>query len=201
MTESEWVVEQEVLSLEWTMPQWGQLITLIMIALALGMDAFSLGIGLGMNGLLAGPMARLSLSIGFFHVMMPLIGICMGQFLSSIMKEIASMIGGGMLLFLGISMLIHVLKGNEEAKQAKVHTWVGILMFSTSVSMDSLSAGFSLGLFQADIILALILFGSMGLLLALLGWWLGKSVGGWIGQYGEILGGLILILLGGKFLF
>lgn len=187
--------------MEWTLSQWGQIITLLMIALALGMDAFSLGIGLGMNGLLAGPMARLSLLIGFFHVMMPLIGIGMGQVLSSMMKNIASILGGGMLLFLGTSMLIHVLKGEEEAKQAKIHTWTGILMFSISVSMDSLSAGFSLGLFQADIILALILFGSSGLFLAFFGWWLGKSVGGWIGQYGEILGGLILILLGSKFLF
>jgi len=187
--------------LEWTMPQWGQLITLLMIALALGMDAFSLGIGLGMNGLLVGPMARLSLSIGFFHVMMPLIGMGMGQFLSKMMKDIASMVGGGMLCFLGISMLIHVLKGDEEAKMAQVRTWMGMLMFSTGVSMDSLSAGLSLGLFHADMVLALVLFGSMGLSLALLGWWLGKSVGGWIGQYGEILGGLILILLGSKFLF
>jgi len=36
--------------MEFTLPQWGQLITLIMMAFALGMDAFSLGIGLGMKG-------------------------------------------------------------------------------------------------------------------------------------------------------
>jgi putative Mn2+ efflux pump MntP len=186
--------------MEWSMPQWGQLITLIMIAVALGMDAFSLGIGLGMRRIPLRLMTWLSLFIGVFHVVMPLIGILLGQLLGSIMQEIAAAAGGGMLCFLGLNMLFQVVKGDKE-KDLAVRSWAGILLFSLSVSLDSLSAGLSLGLFAVDLPLAVTLFGCAGFLMAGSGLMLGRVIGSWAGSYGEVLGGMILLILGSKFLW
>lgn len=186
--------------MELTPVQWGQVLTLSMIALALGMDAFSMGIGLGMRRLSVRQMAWLSLSVGLFHVLMPLVGMGLGHVLSSVIKEIAVMFGGGMLCLLGLNMLYQVIKGSDT-KKIQIQSAAETLVLSLSVSMDSLSAGLSLGLFETDVILAVFLFGAAGLIMAGVGLLLGRFVGGWIGCYGEMLGGFILLCLGGKFLF
>ncbi|MBA4495945.1 manganese efflux pump MntP family protein [Paenactinomyces guangxiensis] len=187
--------------MELSIPHWGQFITLLMIAVALGMDAFSLGIGLGMKRLPLRKVAWLSLSIGLFHVLMPLAGMMLGKYLSVVMKDIAAMVGGGMLCFLGAGMLYQVIKGEEEANKFNVNSFIGVQLVSLSVSMDSLSAGLSMGLFSADLYLAIFLFGCAGALMAACGLYLGRFVGNWLGSYGEALGGFILLLLGSKFLW
>ncbi len=50
----------------------GQLFTLLIIALALGMDAFSLGVGIGMRGIRLRDIIKLSVVIAIFHIVMPL---------------------------------------------------------------------------------------------------------------------------------
>ena len=175
----------------------GQLITLSMMAVALGMDAFSIGLGLGMKRLPFSQIITVSLSIGLFHVLMPLIGILIGQYVSMLMKEIAIILGGGMLCFLGGKML---LQKNDDS-MINIQSMVQILMISTSVSLDSLSAGLTLGLFAADQWLAISLIGGMGAFLAAMGLSMGKFAGAWLGNAGETLGGIILILLGLKFIW
>ncbi|GGE05342.1 putative manganese efflux pump MntP [Marinithermofilum abyssi] len=186
--------------MELSLPQWGQLFTLGMIAIALGMDAFSLGIGMGMRGLLKRQIVIVSSAIGLFHMLMPLLGIGVGRFLSVHVENIAVMVGGGLLCFLGINMLVHSIRGGEDPVVLDVTTLWGVLFFSLSVSLDSLSAGLSLGLFDADVILAVLLFGMMGGLMGGIGMWLGRNMGTWIGVYGEAVGGLILLFLGLRFI-
>jgi manganese efflux pump family protein len=53
---------------------------------------------------------------------------------------------------------------------------------------------------STDAPFALGLFGMFGGLMGGLGMILGKFLGHWVGNYGEALGGLILLLLGFKFL-
>lgn len=179
------------------MLEWGQLITLSMMAVALGMDAFSLGLGLGMKRLPFSQVIAISLSIGLFHVLMPLIGMMIGQYVSMMMKEVAIVLGGGMLCFLGGKMLF------QQNGESIVHirSLVQILMISTSVSLDSFSAGLTLGLFAADKWIAISLFGIIGALMAGMGLSMGKFAGAWLGSVGEALGGIILILLGLKFIW
>ncbi|PRZ16522.1 putative Mn2+ efflux pump MntP [Laceyella sediminis] len=183
-----------------TTVEWGQLFTLSMIALAMGTDAFSFGVGMGTKRPAVGTISKLSASVGFFHVLMPLIGMAIGQLLGKVMKDVAVMVGGGMLCFLGLSMLWHVIREGEEDERFRISSWGSILLFSLSVSLDSLSAGLSLGLFDADIWLALLLFGLFSFAMTGIGLVLGRFMGGWIGTYGEVIGGMILIYLGCKFM-
>lgn len=181
------------------LPEWGQLITLFMIAVALGMDAFSLGIGLGMKRLTAQQVVLICGIIGFFHILFPLTGMAIGEYLSPLMGEITTFIGGGILLFIGGSMLVDGLRGQPPIISSVETLW-SILLLSLSVSLDSLSAGLSLGFFAADPWLTGGICGLVGGLMSSLGLLLGSRIGGWVGEYGEAVGGTVLLALGLKFL-
>ncbi|QDX91653.1 manganese efflux pump [Brevibacillus laterosporus] len=178
---------------------WGQFLTLLLIAIALGMDAFSLGIGLGMVGLRLRKILNISVMIGFFHIAMPLLGIVIGTYLSDIVGDIAIYIGGAILILLGVHMLWSVFFGENEGSLIKT-TGLGLILFAFSVSLDALSVGFSLGLMAVNKWLAVSLFGIIGGLMACAGLMVGKSVGGWLGEYSEIIGGVILLIFGLKFI-
>lgn len=61
----------------------GQLVTILIMAVALGLDAFSLGIGIGMKGIRLRDVLRISIVTALFHIIMPLIGMYMGKYVSS----------------------------------------------------------------------------------------------------------------------
>lgn len=183
-----------------SLSDWGQILTLVMIAIALGMDALSVGIGMGMHRPSYKKIAIFSLLVGIFHVLMPLIGIYIGQYLSIHLKTVAAMIGGGMLCFLGGNMILQYFKSIEQ-NELQVLSLSGIFLISLSVSLDSLSAGLSMGLFSANQWLAVTLFGLAGTCMSGAGVVMGRYVGSWLGKYGEVAGGMILFILGVNFLW
>lgn len=177
----------------------GQLFTILFMAFALGMDAFSLGIGLGMRGIRLLTILKISLVIGIFHVIMPLMGIFTGQYVGALLGDVAAMAGGGLLVLLGGHMVYSSLKG-EEANAFDTNSLLGIILFALSVSIDSFSVGISFGLFASDLLLTVITFGIFGFLMSIIGLLLGRRVGPWFGGYGEAFGGVILLAFGLKFM-
>lgn len=69
----------------------GELLTIALMAAALGMDAFSLGIGIGMRGVRSMEIFRISLLVALFHFVMPLLGIVAGQYAGSCWEGCPSM--------------------------------------------------------------------------------------------------------------
>ncbi|WP_462410226.1 manganese efflux pump MntP [Neobacillus sp. Marseille-QA0830] len=176
----------------------GEVLTLMIMAAALGMDAFSVGLGMGMYKLRLKKIFEIGLTIGLFHVIMPLAGITAGKFLSEKFGSFASIIGGVLLILLGLQMIWASLKNEDE----KVITPVGfgLLLFALSVSLDSFSVGLSLGIYGAKTVLVLLFFGIAAATLTWAGLLLGKKVRGWMGAYSEALGGAILLAFGLKLL-
>ncbi|MDG8483841.1 manganese efflux pump, partial [Streptococcus pneumoniae] len=80
----------------------GELLTLSIMAFALGMDAFSVGLGMGMVQLRFRQIIYIGLVIGIFHMFMPLFGMLTGQLLSGWLGLLATYIGGALLLVLGL---------------------------------------------------------------------------------------------------
>jgi putative Mn2+ efflux pump MntP len=180
----------------------GEFVTLFLMALALGLDAFSLGLGMGMLRLAGREVAKISTTIGVFHVVMPLIGMGFGLFLARSIGEMTRWIGALLLLYLGVQMIWNSIKGNgvEDMRAVSRTSGIGLLMFAMSVSIDSLTVGFSLGTFGANVWLAVALFGICGALLAALGLSIGGRISHFFGEYGEAIGGSVLIAFGVKFL-
>ncbi|MFT8320442.1 MAG: manganese efflux pump MntP family protein [Bacillus sp. (in: firmicutes)] len=176
----------------------GEIVTLILMAFALGMDAFSVALGMGMYKLRLKQIAKIGITIGVFHVIMPLIGIVAGRFLSENFGAIAVYIGGGLLVILGIQMIWSVFKEEETYRITPVG--FGLFLFSLSVSLDSFSVGLSLGIYQARTVVVLACFGIAATILTWAGLIIGRKVQGWLGIYGEVLGGGILLTFGIKLL-
>jgi putative Mn2+ efflux pump MntP len=184
--------------MEWTTLEWGQLLSLLIMAFALGLDAFSLGLSVGMRGVTFKEIVKISSMIALFHVLLPWIGLLVGRTLNDMVGNIATYLGGGLLLFLGLHMVWSSFK--EEDGLFDHSTGWGLILFSMSVSIDALSVGFSLGLFETEIWLTVLTFGLLGGLMSAVGLSLGRYVGQWLGEYGEAFGGLILVAFGFKIL-
>lgn len=178
----------------------GQFISLLFIAAALGMDAFSLGLSIGLRGLLFRQICIISLTIGLFHFLMPLLGIGIGHMLSEVMGAVAVYVGGVLLCVLGFNMIWSGLRGESIYILFNQSSYWSILVLAFSVSVDSLSTGLSLGLFSANTVLAVSMLGMGGGVMAGVGLTIGRFASGWLGDYGELLGGTILLVFGIKFL-
>ena len=177
----------------------GQWMTIMIMAVALGMDAFSLGIGIGLKGIRRLDILKLGAVIAFFHIVMPLMGMFMGQYVGSLLGHVATSVGGGLLLLLGGHMVYNSLRSGETMPFDYRSLW-GMMLFALSVSIDSFSVGVSLGMFVSDIALTVLSFGLLGGLMSVLGLMLGRTVSHSLGGYGEACGGIILLIFGIMFL-
>lgn len=177
----------------------GELYTLIILATALGMDAFSVSLGIGMLKLRLRQIFKIGIHIGIFHIWMPLIGMLAGRFLSEKFGMIASYLGGGLLIILGAQMIISSFHQKEHLIIKPVG--IGLFLFGISVSFDSFAVGLTLGIYGAKMILVLICFGTVSTMLTWAGLLLGRRVQGWLGDYSVALGGSIMLTLGLKLIF
>ncbi|MCV9885810.1 manganese efflux pump MntP [Metabacillus halosaccharovorans] len=176
----------------------GELLTLLIMALALGMDAFSVGLGMGLIRLRIRQIFYIGITIGVFHIWMPLVGMLIGRLLSDTFGTIATLLGGTLLILLGIQMVVASFKKDEDPFITPVG--FGLIVFALSVSLDSFSVGLSLGIYGAKTFLTVAIFGLVSMVLTWLGLLVGKRVQNWLGSYSEALGGSILLAFGIKLL-
>ncbi|GGA64239.1 manganese efflux pump MntP [Ornithinibacillus halotolerans] len=177
----------------------GELISIIVMATAIGMDAFSVSLGLGMQRIRLKRIAFIGIIIGLFHIIMPFLGIVVGKFISAQIGD-WTLLAGGLLLFgIGAHMLFSAF--NREEKKVTRTTGIGLIILGLSVSIDSFSVGLSLGLSGMKTALMLIAFGLASMVLTWIGMLIGRKVHGILGAYGEILGGSILCGFGLYILF
>lgn len=179
----------------WSPSEWGHLMTLLLMAAALGMDALSLGIGVGLKGIRLLTILKVSIIVAVFHTILPLLGMFMGKYFSMILGELAVTVGGGLLILLGAHMIYSAFLGDGVQSIVFQNLW-GLLIIALMVSLDSFSVGVSMGMVVDDIWLTVILFGFFGGALAMLGLLIGRKFGHWTGNYGEALGGIVLLAFG-----
>ena len=175
------------------------LITLLLLALALGTDAFSLCLGIGLAGVSLTQIAMISFSVLAFHILMPLAGWQIGEVAGRFLGQAAGIVGALVLLYLGVRMIRQSLPGGCAAapKIVLVKDW-GLLLLALSVSMDALAVGFTLGTRGTNLLLTVFTFGIVAGLMTLSGLLLGRWLGRWIGGRAQLAGGVILIGIGVK---
>ncbi|WP_170008366.1 manganese efflux pump MntP [Bacillus fonticola] len=179
------------------MSEWLQeILMLSVMAFALGMDAFSVGLGMGMFPLRGRQILKIGIVVGLFHVIMPLGGMVTGRFLSDTFGTVATYAGGGLLIILGIQMFIASFRKGEDSLIQPIG--FGLIVYAFSVSLDSFSVGLTLGIYGAKTVLTIVCFGIAATLLTWAGLLVGKRVQGFLGSYGEALGGSILFAFGLK---
>jgi putative Mn2+ efflux pump MntP len=177
----------------------GELLTLLIMAFALGLDAFSVSLGMGMVQLRLRQIFYIGLTIGIFHIVMPLIGIVIGRMLTEQFGSIATLAGGILLMGLGFHIIYSSFFGEEKDRVLPIG--FGLFLFSFGVSVDSFSVGLSLGIYGTRTAITVLMFGIVSTILTWTGLLIGRHAKQWLGTYGELLGGSILVGFGLKLLF
>jgi len=177
----------------------GEILSLLILAIGLGMDAFSVSLGLGMQQLRLKRIALIGLTIGIFHILMPFTGILLGQAISTQIGNLTTLAGGILLFIIGAQMFFSAF--NHEIKVRAHPIGTGLFLIAFSVSIDSFTVGLGLGISGVKVILSLLLFGAISCFLACFGMLIGRKVQGYLGTYSELLGGSILCGIGLYVLF
>ena len=166
---------------------------IILIAISLSMDAFSLSLAYGTLNLEKKYIKKLSTIVGIYHFIMPLIGNTIGNILLRLVPIKQNLIVCIVLTFIGIEMLIDTFKKEEEIK---IMTLKDLLLFGLAVSLDSFSVGLGLNTISKNHILTLITFSLTSATFTYIGLILGKKINNKIGKISTIIGGIVLIIIG-----
>src|SRR5699024_6712220 len=111
-------------------------VSLVLMALALGTDAFSVSLGLGMQHLRLRRVALTGSVIGLFHIGMPFFGIVLGQAISNRIGHITTLAGGLLLVGIGAQMFFTAWH-HDQAKQPIRPIGFGLFLLSFTVSLVS----------------------------------------------------------------
>jgi putative Mn2+ efflux pump MntP len=172
---------------------------ILVMSLALGMDAFSLAIGVGLQGLNRDKAAVLVATIGLFHVLMTITGIYAGLMIQGMIGQVAAWMGALLLLGMGLHMAYTTLFQREDPVTLGGSA-AALTLFAAGVSVDALSVGFSLGLRSTAYgLVSALAFGLVAALMCGIGLVIGKRANRLAGMYGQLIGALILIGYGAYF--
>ena len=166
-------------------------LTILLIGISLSMDAFSLSLAYGMIGMSKKNKVLLSLIVGLYHFIMPLIGLTFGTILDDINIISIDVIASIILIYIGIDLIISNSKKEEKLEITKT----GFFLFGLSVSIDSLTVGIGLRAITNTYLLSSTIFSLSSLLFTYLGLTLGNIIGNKIGTYSKTIGGIVLIII------
>lgn len=183
----------------------------LLVSVALGVDAFSVAVSIGLSGVRAREMLLVSGTVTLFHIFMPLIGLSLGLYLGKIAGPMAGIIGGLILIAIGLSAIWKNLRellaactgkvsGGPDGMILDIRNPVSLLLIAAGVSLDALTVGFGLGALQVDLLLTVFTMGLVAGVMTGLGLLFGKKLSYAFGERAEIVGGLILVIIGIQFL-
>jgi putative Mn2+ efflux pump MntP len=171
----------------------------IVLAVALSMDAFAVSIGLGSKGDTRGLGLKAGLFFGIFQALMPFIGYLGGKGILGWVDAYAHWIAFALLALIGGKMIYEGLhEGIEEDIAAITNKMMLVLAIATSI--DAMAAGFSLTLLDINPYVACLIIGVTTFAFSWAGVEIGKRSGTWLESKAEIFGGVVLILIGVKML-
>ena len=206
------------------------MIEVLLLAIALAMDAFAVAIGLGAKSQKQSKQYLLRLAIyaalyfGIAQGVMPLIGYLLGAALLGWLATAAPWIGGMILIGLGGKMLYEGFTSDgEDAVDSALHlkadtndtvtatnnvsnannnfTHRTMLTLAIATSIDAMAAGFTLNLWPLNAWLACFIIAIVTAGFSFFGVYLGRKSGTWLEDKAEILGGIVLIVIGLKVMF
>ncbi|MBQ2872901.1 MAG: manganese efflux pump [Bacilli bacterium] len=166
-------------------------LTILIIGISLSMDAFSLALIYGMQGMSKRNKILLSLIVGIYHFIMPLIGLTFGTILDNINLMSIDIIASLILIYIGIDLIISNSKKEDRLEINKL----GFIIFGLSVSIDSLTVGIGLKALTDNYLISSITFSLSSLIFTYTGLLLGNIIGSKVGKYSKLTGGIILICI------
>ena len=179
------------------------IIELFILAVGLSMDAFAVSVckGLAMKKAPVKAMLICGAWFGGFQALMPLTGYFLGTLFIDAISAIDHWIAFALLALIGINMLREAM-GKEEGEETDADLSVKTMfVMAVATSIDALAVGISLAMAGvSNIYLAVLLIGATTFVISAIGVKVGSVFGNKYEKKAEIVGGIILILLGVKIL-
>ena len=193
------------------------LLEILMLGMALATDAFSVTISntFAFDDHRFSRLMRMPLFFGLFQFVMPLAGYFVGGIAAELIEKYAGIVSLVILGFIGSNMLYSGYKelkedaseedeeeAQQEAQQGATTLSYGKLVFqAVATAIDAFAVGVSFRAHSVDILVASTLFGVITAILCTIALFIGKKLGSLLGDRAEMVGGVVLILIGLKAFF
>ena len=193
------------------------IITIVLTAFALAMDAFAVSVtkGMTLKNLTKAIAIKIALFFGVFQAAMPLIGWLLGISFQGYIKAIDHWIALILLSILGGKMIYEFYENRKEASvekeeaESEVSTTLEgeennkgelsnkeLTTLAIATSIDALAVGISFAFLNVNIVFSALIIGLITFIICFIGVIAGKKIGGIFKDYAELIGGIILILIG-----
>ncbi len=170
-----------------------QIIVIILIAISLSMDAFSLSLIYGININSKATKIHLSISVGIFHFLMPILGYKFGSIIENNIPISLKIVASILLIILGIEMILDKVKEDNKLKKIEI---LEIIIFSFSVSIDSFMTGIGIKILYENIYIISSIFSLISFIFTIIGLNIGNILNKRYGPIATKIGGIILIIIG-----
>lgn len=176
---------------------------IIILAIGLSMDAFAVSIckGLAMNKTNVKSSLIVGIWFGGFQALMPAIGYLIGKSFSAYIDKYDHWIAFVLLAIIGINMIREAFSKEEEDVQGSLAFKV-MLTMAIATSIDAMAAGvsFSFSGIALPIYITVVIIGLITLAFSMVGVRIGSVFGDKYKSKAELVGGVMLVLLGLKIL-
>lgn len=179
------------------------ILTIIIIAIGLAMDAFAVSVATGAAYKKSGTnhAFRMAFAFGGFQAIMPIIGWLAGLTLKEFIGKYDHWAAFVLLTFIGGKMIYESFKIKHAQDNTYTLTAAVLLVLALATSLDALAVGITFSfLLAGSLAIAVIIIGLITFALSYAGFYIGKGFGHIFESRIEILGGLILIGIGLKIL-
>ncbi len=174
------------------------ILELFILAIGLSMDAFAVSIckGLSLGQIKPKHMVIAGAWFGGFQALMPLIGYFLGSFFADMITRYAHWVAFIILAVIGVNMIREAL-GPDENVDASMDV-KNMFLLAIATSIDALTVGITFAFLQVAIIPAVGFIGCTTFVCSAVGVKIGSIFGSKYRSKAELLGGIILILIGLK---
>lgn len=174
------------------------IIELFVLAVGLSMDAFAVSIckGLSLGKIRMKHMCIAGAWFGGFQALMPLIGYFLGSFFTEMITKYAHWIAFILLAVIGGNMIKEAL-GEDEQMDANMEP-KNMFLLAVATSIDALAVGVTFAFLQVEIGIAVSFIGMITFIFSATGVKIGSIFGSKYRSRAELVGGIILILIGIK---
>ncbi|MBN2328405.1 MAG: manganese efflux pump [Candidatus Omnitrophica bacterium] len=171
---------------------------IIVTAVALGCDAFSVALCVGSHKRFPGQKFRLGFHFGLFQMVMFLLGFGVGRIVVDWVRAFDHWIASILVGMVAFHMLIEAFNRDEESEDIDYSRGWYLVSLSIATSIDAMAVGFALGLTGISPFTSSFIIGIAAGLMTLIGLSLGRRLRSKIGRMAEVGGGIILLIIAVK---
>lgn len=178
---------------------------LLIIAVALAMDAFAVSIATGvcLKQVSTRQTMRLAWHFGFFQGGMPVLGWFLGKNVRPYIEAYDHWIAFILLGYLGFKMIREAYEEEDDECPTDPTRGMSLLLLSVATSIDAFAVGLSLSILGVSVWTPALVIGIVAAVFTAVGLHIGRlvSCGKCVGKYAEVIGGVVLVGIGLKILF